>query len=98
MTPEQKARALRYRTEWNRNKRARVRSEREAMARGRAIWVTKRMHAARPDEIEWRILILTTPDERSLTGRILGDPRYLRSALYQKERGAEAPPPTLVAG
>lgn len=45
------------------------------------------MHAARPEEIEWRILILTTPDERSLTGRILGDPRYLRSALYEKERG-----------
>lgn len=59
----------------------------KAVARGRqrvrrALTWIKRQTLLTPAEREWRIRILTGPDTRSLTGRLMGDPHFLRSALY----------------
>lgn len=54
-----------------------------------AIYVVQRMAVARVHR-EWRVMLLTGPDDRSLTGRLLGDPRYVRSALYFKRMGVAA--------
>lgn len=51
-----------------------------------AIWTCQKMAAGRA-EIEWRVLVLTVPDTRSLTGRLLGDPIHERSALWAKRMG-----------
>jgi hypothetical protein len=48
-----------------------------------AIWTCHQMAISRV-EVEWRIRLLTGPDTRDLTGILLGDPRYERSALYLK--------------
>lgn len=68
-------------------RRARMRAQRERV-RVRALvrmWVGA-LHVSRAQR-EWRILLLTGPDTRSLTGRLLGDPRYERSALYARRMG-----------
>jgi hypothetical protein len=51
-----------------------------------AVWIVRNMRIKRA-EIEWRVRLLTGPDDRTLTGRVLGDPRYARSALYAKRMG-----------
>ena len=48
-----------------------------------AVWVTRLMAAA-PEEVQWRLMLLEAPDDRSLTGRLMGDPRWGRSALYHR--------------
>lgn len=57
---------------------------------GRLVRWVRSMHALPEAEREWRIRLLTGPDDRSITGRQFGDPRYLRSALYAKRMGAMA--------
>lgn len=45
------------------------------------VWTVQRMSIGSV-EMDWRIRLLTGPDTRSLTGRLMGDPQFLRSALY----------------
>ncbi len=42
------------------------------------------------EERAWRIEALTGVDDRSLTGRLMGDPRYQRSALFLMRQGGMA--------
>jgi hypothetical protein len=51
-----------------------------------AVWVVQRMAIARVER-EWRMQLIVGPDTRSLTGRLLGDPKFERSALYAKRMG-----------
>jgi hypothetical protein len=70
--------------------RASYRSRLKARARDfyhkHAIWCVRRMAIAVVDR-EWRVALIVGPDTRSLTGRLLGDPRFERSALYAKRMG-----------
>lgn len=51
-----------------------------------AVWTVRNMAIAHVER-EWRVRLITGPDTRSLTGRLLGDPRFERSALYAKRMG-----------
>lgn len=75
-------RASRHKAE----RRARAKSQRERFFTRHALWVIRRMAIATVER-EWRARLITGPDTRDLTGRVLGDPRFERSALYAKQQG-----------
>jgi hypothetical protein len=66
----------RYRA--GRKRRVRAMREQKFYAR----WVIHTMSPGVQGAAEWRVRYVTGPDERSLTGRAFGDPRWGRSALY----------------
>ena len=51
-----------------------------------AVYTVQKMAIAAVEKV-WRVQLITGPDDRTLTGRILGDPRYARSALFAKRMG-----------
>lgn len=48
-----------------------------------AVWTVQKMAISKVER-DWRIRLITTPDTRNLTGRLMGDPRWERSSLYFK--------------
>lgn len=78
--------AAAYRTKAER--RARSRRQREEFQANRIVRMWVRAIGVSEEQKEWRIALLTGPDDRSLTGILMGDPRYLRSSLYFKRMGA----------
>jgi len=69
-------------------RRAVAKASREAARVGSLVRWLSNLPAMPKAEREWRINLLIGLDDRSLTGRIMGDPRYLRSALYLKEQNS----------
>lgn len=67
-------------------RRSNARRRRERSSIRHAVWIVRRM-AVSQEERDWRVRLLTGPDDRDLTGKMLGDPRYERSALFAKRRG-----------
>lgn len=70
-------------------RRAFHRRQREHVRVGILVRWINSLNAMPKAEKEWRVLLLIGPDTRSLTGRLLGDPRYERSGLFFK-RGVTA--------
>lgn len=52
----------------------------------KALWAVQKMAIAVVEK-EWRVQLIVGADTRDLTGRLLGDPRWERSALYAKTMG-----------
>lgn len=67
-------------------RRSNARRRRERTSIRHAVWIVRRM-AVSQEERDWRVRLLTGPDDRDLTGKVMGDPRRLRSALYAKQQG-----------
>lgn len=78
--------AVAYAQRFKAERRARVMRRQNRFYRSFAVWVVRNMTIGRVEK-DWRVRLITGPDTRSLTAKLMGDPRPERSALYARHMG-----------